>query len=128
MATIVKLELLIDNPNSDDTCETVNQLVQQASALGNDKIVDWTITDNFNVSAEIEDIITNDAYVKGDAFSDWVVYSRSEAAYSDDQAGYWSNEYGWTTFDLATRFDAKRRNLPVSRGGDATLMLLNSLH
>lgn len=53
----------------------------------------------------------------------WLVYSPSEAAQSEDVAGYWSNTDGWTTLEQAERFndhEKSRMTLPMSAGGDAT--------
>jgi len=52
----------------------------------------------------------------------FVIYSLSEASASDDDAGWWSNDDGWTTVDLATRFTAKEKQghgPPFSFGNDA---------
>jgi hypothetical protein len=52
----------------------------------------------------------------------WVIFSRSEAAASGDGAGFWSNEWGWTTKEQATRFDEGPLSIPISIAMDAVLM------
>lgn len=51
----------------------------------------------------------------------YVIYSPNESAVSDG-AGFWSNEFGWSMFDRATRFsqqETQTMSLPVSTGADA---------
>lgn len=55
----------------------------------------------------------------------FVIYSPNEAAVTGDAAGYWQNEFGWTTFENATVFNSEERhnlNLPNSTGNDARWM------
>lgn len=52
----------------------------------------------------------------------FVIYSPAEFAVSDEGAGFWSNEDGWTTLPGATRFAASEiadLSLPASAGQDA---------
>jgi hypothetical protein len=53
---------------------------------------------------------------------EFVVFSASEARASDDTAGFWSNQDGWTTLDGATKFDEAGGLLPLSAGNDAVWM------
>lgn len=55
----------------------------------------------------------------------YVIYSPNESE-AMNRAGFWSNEFGWTTFDEATRFsqqDTQTVSLPDSTGTDARWML-----
>jgi hypothetical protein len=57
----------------------------------------------------------------------YVIYSPNESAVNDG-AGFWSNQYGWTELDSATRFSCYEKqtlDLPVSTGQDARWVLLN---
>ncbi|MCC5612801.1 hypothetical protein LC612_40465 [Nostoc sp. CHAB 5834] len=48
-----------------------------------------------------------------------VIYCAAEAAFSDKSAGFWNNEYGWTTLDKATLFspdEARALSLPIGAG------------
>lgn len=52
----------------------------------------------------------------------FVIYSANESALSDDGAGFWSQEYGWTTLEQAFLFsesEASELGLPLSTGNDA---------
>lgn len=58
----------------------------------------------------------------------YVIYSPVEAAEFDD-AGYWSNENGWTVFEGATRFSLSEMqafSLPMSSGNDARWLLIEN--
>lgn len=124
MAHIVKLEILVDDPNQSRVYDSLNELLRnaQSSETGNN-IVDWTFDDASMIHSSLQDSLANETYSEGEAFQDWVIYSASEAAVSEDNAGFWSNEYGWTTFNLATRFGGCDLDLPVARNNDAVLIL-----
>ncbi len=47
---------------------------------------------------------------------DWVIFHPDEYACSDDAAGFWSMNDGWTTLDGATRFHSMPRS-PLPMGG-----------
>lgn len=44
----------------------------------------------------------------------FVIYSPSEAEFSDDNAGFWNNDLGWTTQQGATQFPDTNSNLPLA--------------
>lgn len=54
---------------------------------------------------------------------EFVIFSASEAMANDDGAGFWSNEFGWTTLEQATRFDQAGGLMPISAGNDAVWMV-----
>lgn len=73
--------------------------------------------------ALFQDAAADDAVTDGpEAFPQtWVVYSRSEEDISGD-AGYWSNDFGWSLREHATLFSSREKaefNLPYSAGNDA---------
>lgn len=123
MAHIVKLEVLVDSPDENSVVDGLNELLRNAQVSEAGSIVDWTIEDASPIHYALQDSLTNETYSEGEAFEDWVIYSPSEAAVCDDNAGFWSNEYGWTVFDLATRFDGRHLNLPSTTNDDAVLIL-----
>lgn len=124
MAYMVRLGLLIDAADEEEAYQLAlrcAQAVRQADEGG--RIVDLQVGSTRRTNPALDDSIANDSYGQGDAFSDWIIFSRSEAMASDG-AGYWSNEYGWTTRNLATRFASTAAcDLPMSAGADATWML-----
>ncbi len=119
MAHIVTLNLLIDSASEDDAIKAALAAISTQAA-----IIDSSLEDVKKTPHELEDSITNEAYRQGDAFASWVIYSRSEAEFHGDNAGFWSNTYGWTILDLATRYSpAPLMTMPGSRQDDATLIL-----
>lgn len=119
MAFIATLQILIDDPNESTVYDGLNELLRDAKAGGangenQDWILDWKFASVDLASDSLNDSICNETYAEGDAFRDWVIFSPSEAA-TQDGAGFWSNEYGWTTLDLATKFGATTWELPSAR-------------
>ena len=127
MAYLVTGKLLLDEASE----EAATALAQAAihcitsQELANaETLVDSTIEDVSAVNESLDDSIANETYSEGDAFANWVLYSQSEAdSDSDDNAGYWSNTYGWTSRDLATRFSSTSCDKPDSVGMDAMWMV-----
>ncbi|MBU2722907.1 hypothetical protein [Acidithiobacillus ferridurans] len=108
MAKIITVHMIVD----DDV---------QPEELIRNVAIDYQIENESKPLSFIEDSITNDTYVAGDAFGSYVIFSHSEDG-GDFYNGWWSNEFGWTTYPLATRFDFKGAdgfNLPRSRDNDA---------
>ncbi len=126
MAHIATLKILVDEPNQAAVYDGINGILWNAQLGGpngedRDWVVDWKFDSVEPVNESLNDSIANETYAEGDAFDDWVIFSRSEAI-AQDGAGFWSNEYGWTTLDLSTKFeDASVRDLPHSAGMDAVL-------
>lgn len=54
-----------------------------------------------NTNASLDDSIVNETYQTGDAFENWLVVINIEG-----KRAYWSNQYGWTSIERATRFDS----------------------
>lgn len=126
MAYLATVTILIDEADEARACDGISEMLtaaqQPVEEDGESWIVDWSIDSVATTTDELDDSICNDTYAEGDAFRDWVIFSRSEAV-AQDGAGYWSNEYGWTTLDLATKFDAINRERPLSAGMDGVWML-----
>lgn len=126
MALLVKIEVLIDETDANLAIAHLEQALSTASQPAGEYdgswLVDWSIDLPSPVHEEINDSIVNKTYQRGDFQKDFVIFSASEARASDDCAGFWSNEYGWTILDLATRFSAVTGSRPISVGMDATWM------
>ena len=126
MAHVARIRILCDETDEARVYDGINEMLRAAQEPVEEGdapwIVDWAIDSVDPTHAALDDSIVNETYVEGEAFRDWVIYSPSEAR-AQDGDGYWSNEYGWTTLDLATKFDAIERALPRSIGNDATWML-----
>lgn len=124
MATIAVIKVLVDETSVSNVHDSLNELLRQAQESENSNVLDWAIDDALPVHDALADSISNATYAEGDAFLNWVIYSPSQAKLSDDKAGFWSNEYGWTTLDLATRLTAQGPvNMVLSEENDAVLML-----
>lgn len=126
MATLVTLNLLVDDADEAAASALISEIMatamQQTLDGVDSKVLDFEVSDASRTITELDDSVVNETYVEGNAFSDWVIYSPSEAAQSEDRAGFWSNTYGWTTYDLATRLPPVFR-LPQSTANDAVWML-----
>ncbi|WP_253248781.1 hypothetical protein [Alcaligenes faecalis] len=128
MAHLVTVTILVDDNNCNEVYDGINALMKNAAVEDNSAIIDYQVSNTERVHAVLEDSISNDSYEEGDAFKEWVIFSQSESDRSDDRAGFWSNLYGWTTFDMATRFSAVHTYLPKARNNDATLLLASKVH
>lgn len=127
MAYIAKIKILVDEANKAVVYDGINEMLREAQMGGpngedGDWIVDWKFESVEPTHESLNDSIANKTYAEGDAFDDWVIFSRSEAI-DGDGAGFWSNEHGWTTLEMSTKFEgASVRNLPHSVGMDAVWM------
>jgi hypothetical protein len=127
MAYIATIKILVDATNEAEVYDGINEMLRDAQMggpNGEDRgwVVDWKFESVDPSNESLNDSIINETYTEGDAFNDWVIFSRSEAI-AQEGAGFWSNEYGWTTLDLATKFDSTFTPLPMSAGNDAVWML-----
>lgn len=124
-AHIVTIKLLVNEPDETRVYDGLNEMLSTAQSPVDDEppwIVDWKFDAVMLANQTLSDSIASNTYAEGDAFSDWVIFSRSEAV-AQDGAGFWSNGYGWTTLYLATKFDSIDLEYPLSAGMDAMLML-----
>jgi hypothetical protein len=131
MAYIATVKILVDEADKVSVFDGINEILRDAQIGGpngedRDWVVDWKFDSVEPVNESLNDSIANEAYEEGDAFAEWVIFSSSEAR-ANDGSGFWSNEHGWTTLDLATKFDAIERERahdgPLSTGMDAMWML-----
>jgi hypothetical protein len=116
MAHLVTLTLLVDEADESRVFDSLNDMLRTAQQPVDDGrrpwLVDWTFGSVRTTLAELDDSIVNDTYAEGDLAKDWVAFSAKESAESEG-AGYWSNKCGWTSLDLATKFDGSARDLPL---------------
>lgn len=119
MAKFVTIHLLL---NDDNEAAIEGGIAAMVSMADKDWLIDHEVDLARDCPTEIADAIDNETYSPGDAFKPYILYSLEEATRSDG-AGFWSNTYGWTTRDLATRFSLTDGplNKPVT-GGDVILM------
>lgn len=126
MAYIATVKILVDETNETNVYDGINEMLRSAQygePNGEGWIVDWKFESVDPVNESLNDSVANETYEEGDAFGDWVIFSHSEAL-AQDGAGFWSNEYGWTTFDEATKFDSREVIVPCSTGMDAIWILI----
>jgi hypothetical protein len=127
MAHIATVKILVDESNEATVFDGINEILRDAQMGGpngecRNWVVDWKFDSVDPTNRSVDKSIANGTYDEGDAFADWVIFSASEAR-DNDGAGFWSNKYGWTTLDAATKFDACFTALPVSICNDAVWML-----
>ena len=122
MARIVTVSILVDEVEEANVTDSINEMLRTHWIENGGNVIDWAIDHVGAVCEEMNDSIENGTYKEGDAFCDWVIFSRSEME-KGDGAGFWSNHYGWSTLDLATKFASTEGDKPVTAGDDATWML-----
>jgi hypothetical protein len=128
MAYIANVKILVNDVDENAASEKLNALLRAAKTgnHGEGLVLDWQIGDIEPAHEDLETAIADGEYEEGDSFIDWVIFSPSECKLSDG-AGYWSNEWGWTTFDEATHFYGIDPTtfpvIPVSSGNDAMLIM-----
>lgn len=122
MAHIITLALFVDSDDEAQASIIAENSLETAKQKFGAYIVDSEIGTSA-ANASLCDSLVNETYKSGDAFSNWMIYSPSEAKASNGAAGYWSEEYDWTSFDLATRFSADAEVLPESAEDDVVFVL-----
>ncbi|ABM39502.1 hypothetical protein [Polaromonas naphthalenivorans] len=126
MAKIVNLQVLIDGDNDEEITEFLRVALMTARPDGSStiEILDFHVASIDQPTDELTDSIVNETYLTGQAFDSWLIYSASEAkATGEPNDGYWSYQYGWTSRDLATRFEPVARDMPHSAGNDACMII-----
>jgi hypothetical protein len=107
MAYLATLQLLIDAESESDATVLSSDIASQLQADG--QVLDWSVKDARAVNDTVRDSIANETYVSGECFGEYIVVSTTKRP---QDASFWSNTYGWTAYDLATRFDATVADLP----------------
>ena len=89
------------------------------------QVLDWSVSDARAVNETIRDSIVNETYVSGECFGEYIVVSTTKRP---QDASFWSNTYGWTAYDLATRFDATVADLPKAVQHESAAFFLDRGH
>lgn len=116
MAKIITLQLLLDTNDQRVTDDMFDEILAAYPM-----IIDHDIINDVPVCHELEDMIVNETYEAGDAFKSWVVYSPR----TDDVNGdgcYYSETYGWSSYDLATRYAPTLGACAVDGDGNVVVM------
>lgn len=123
MAKIVTLKILVDDAGESD--EAIEELVKTAlmSSQPDNGVLDYLVAAIEPIRDELGDSLVNETYQTGDAFNSWLIYSASEAKASNNNDGFWSYQYGWTSRDLATRLEPIAREMPHCVGDDAVMII-----
>jgi len=127
MAHIATIKILVDEQEEAAVYDGLNNILRNAQYdVSNGEFMNWVLDWSFesvaSTNESLNDSIANETYEEGDAFRDWVIFSRSEAI-AHDGDGFWSNEHGWTSLGSATKFDGALYSLPHSVEMDAVWML-----
>ncbi len=112
MAKIITAKILVD----DDFNEKMLEVFLESEQA----IFDFSTSRAESVNVVIDDSIVNGTYAVGDAFNDWLVFRSG----FDPEVSYWSSEYGWDCFDLATRFDSTVE-MPAAAKADGGIFVKN---
>lgn len=127
MAHLVVVQILVDEHEESRVVDGINEMLKTAQQPveegGPSWIVDWSIASARKTLKELDDSLVNEIYAEGDAFRNWVAFSASEASSLESGSGYWSNQFGWTSVDLATKFDPVDPVLPPTGADDVVWML-----
>jgi hypothetical protein len=120
MAYLATLQLLIDAESESAATVMSSDIAGQLQADG--QVLDWSVSDARAVNETIRDSIVNETYVSGECFGEYIVVSTTKRP---QDASFWSNTYGWTSYDLATRFDATVADLPKAVLHDSAAFFLD---
>ena len=112
MAKIITAKILVD--------DDFNEKMLEAFLERKREIIDFSTSRAESVNVVIDDSIVNGTYAVGDAFNDWLVFRSG----FDPEVSYWSSEYGWDCFDLATRFDSTVE-MPAAAKADGGIFVKN---
>lgn len=120
MAYLATLQLLIDAESESAATVLTSDIASQLQADG--RVLDWSVSDARAVNETVRDSIVNETYVSGECFGEYIVVSTTKRP---QDASFWSNTYGWTSYDLATRFDATVADLPKAVQHDSAAFFLD---
>ena len=123
MAYLATLQLLIDVESESAATVLTSDIASQLQADG--QVLDWSVSDARAVNETIRDSIVNETYVSGECFGEYIVVSTTKRP---QDASFWSNTYGWTAYDLATRFDATVADLPKAVQHESAAFFLDRGH
>lgn len=113
MAFIVTLKLLIDLPTAAEAEEFISNAIGVNSLADSEvssPILDYSIEACEPVARCLSDSIVNETYSSGDAFRSMIIRNPKPDVAEGER--FWSNQYGWSSYDLATRLSAIEQDLP----------------
>lgn len=112
MAYLATVQLLIDSESeSAATIYAQELLTLHASS----KVVDSQVVNTSEVNEAIRESIANGTYVMGACFGNYLVVRNHPRP---EHSAFWSTQYGWTSYDLATRFGADAIDIPAAAAAD----------
>ena len=120
MAYLATVQLLIDAETESSASGLAQELVANMHSHG--EVLDFNVDDVRTVKQTINEQIADGTYVMGECFSNYLVVSKAKR---DPEASYWSNTFGWTDYNLATRFDALVDRLPTGLTDNEAAFLLD---
>ena len=120
MAYLATVQLLIDAETESSASSLAQELLANMHSHG--EVLDFNVDDVRTVKQTINEQIADGTYVMGECFSNYLVVSKAKR---DPEASYWSNTFGWTDYNLATRFDALVDRLPTGLTDNEAAFLLD---
>lgn len=107
MAYLATIQLLIDSES--ESAATI--YAQELLALHpSSNVVDSQVVNTSEVNEAIRESIANGTYVMGACFGNYLVVRNHPRP---EHSAFWSTQYGWTSYDLATRFSADAIDIPL---------------
>lgn len=119
MAYLATVQLLIESESESAATAYAQELL---TLHASSKVVDSQVVNTSEVNETIRESIANGTYVMGACFGNYLVVRNHPRP---DQAAFWSNRYGWTSYDLATRFGADAIDIPASAAADGAAFHLD---
>ena len=120
MAYLATVQLLIDAETESRASSLAQELLANMHSHG--EVLDFNVDDVRTVKKTINEQIADGTYVMGECFGNYLVVSKAKR---DPDASYWSNTFGWTDYNLATRFDALVDRLPTGLTNDEAAFILD---
>lgn len=117
MAYIATIKVLIDKEG--DPVKNTEAIMQGIKY----DVIDWSVHDINTVNETINDAIANDTYTLSDGFASYVLVSTNPKRTMEES--FWSIEYGWTDYNLATRFDSTVTSIPLTAKEDGAAFVLD---
>lgn len=123
MLFIQNVQLLVEANSEAEADELIKQCLVQP------QILDSSIEGTELAADELVDSITNNTYTQGDFCQGWVVFSPRVQDQFGQENAYRSEQHGWVSKDLATRYPPYQALINECRShvGDSVMLLASSL-
>lgn len=113
MIKVIELKLLVDTHEGKSFAHCLGTQAFIKELAKNPHIVlDAELNDLGEVIPELEDALMNETYIKGQAFYPSARLRLVGDGVIVESENYWSNEYGWSSRDLAYRFLPLKSKVP----------------